>query len=77
MKLYTDTVAKKVSGFECDRCGKHIDYDTSSRTDDFCLDYTFGYGTEHDTTIVEADICDNCLIEIVRKEIPNARIKTY
>ena len=77
MKLYTDTVAKIVSGFECDRCGKHIDYGSSTRTDDFHLEYVFGYGTEHDSTCIEADICDYCLFDIVKKEVPNARIKTY
>lgn len=65
-------IIEKEYGFCCDRCGEIIDYSNSTRTDSFKIDYSFGYGTEYDGDSIVAYICDNCLIDIVKKEIPNA-----
>lgn len=65
-------------GFICDRCGTVIDHSVSgngARTDDFSVNYNFGYGTKLDLTTVSFQICDLCLYEIVEKEIPKAIIK--
>lgn len=59
-------------GFVCDKCGETIDRSKSTRTDDFSINYTCGYGTENDMTVIRADICDNCLVDIFSREIPGS-----
>ena len=74
LKEVTET-KKEVIGFKCDKCGTEITCESKFlRTDNFSLDYTCGYGTEHDMTRITADICDPCLVELIRKEVPNAKI---
>lgn len=73
-QLKEEVITQKVIGFVCDRCEKDI-LKQSLRTDDFEINYKFGYGTEHDGTSIVAAICDDCLYEIVKKEIPHAVIK--
>lgn len=75
LKTEKVVVEKSVdTGFICDRCDTQIDKH-STRTDNFEINYTFGYGTKYDCTQVSATICDNCLMDIILKEIPNADIK--
>lgn len=71
IKTHTE---ETVIGFVCDRCEQTIDNNTA-RTDSFEINYSCGYGTEYDGTSIEATICDKCLIDIVKKEIPKAVIK--
>lgn len=73
MKLYEDKIVedKKLVGFVCDKCGETISYGTS-RTDDFSINYGCGYGTENDGTYIKADVCDICIVEIFKKEIPTS-----
>lgn len=58
-------------GFVCDRCGDKVLYD-SHRTDNFRINYEAGYGTTNDGTRICADVCDNCIVEIFKKEIPKS-----
>ena len=67
---------KQTIGFVCDRCGTEINSDKNfHRTDDFQLKYSFGYGTEYDGDRIELDICDYCLVDIVKKEIHNFKFE--
>lgn len=74
MKLTKKVENEKQIGFICDVCGKEINWNNSTRTDNFNISYTFGYGTKYDNTKISADICDDCLMEIISK-IPNATIE--
>lgn len=75
LKTEKVVVEKSVdAGFVCDRCEEVIDKQNCLRTDNFEINYTFGYGTKYDCTQVSATICDNCLIDIIVKEVPNAKI---
>lgn len=62
-------LVEKITGMICDRCGKE-DYHGFGTF--HCQPYTFGYESRLDTISVYFSICDNCLIEIVLKEIPDA-----
>lgn len=60
-------------GFKCDICDVIIE-NGRQRTDNFFIDYSAGYGTAHDGSRLQADICDNCLFDVIAKAIPNAKI---
>lgn len=72
LKTETTTVEKKI-GFLCDSCNDKILFN-SLRTDNFKISYGCGYGTEHDGTHIEVNLCDNCLVELIKNNIPKARI---
>lgn len=61
----------KPCGMKCDCCGKEFDNLCYS----FKIDYTFGYGTQLDTTHVSATVCDPCLAKIIVDRIPGAIFK--
>jgi len=52
----------------CDVCQK----DTKGRSDNFQIDYEFGYGSEHDGDRVQAAICDDCLADLIKSHVPAA-----
>ncbi len=56
------------AGMLCDVCGKS----DASGCNDFVLKHIFGYGSLIDGNRVEAAICDNCLENIIRTNIPGA-----
>lgn len=77
-KIFTTvtTTRQEPIGFVCDRCLETISKN-SFRTDNFEINYSFGYGTGNDGTTVSACICDDCLMKIIEKEVPHARIKRF
>lgn len=77
-KIYKkkQTTYNECIGFVCDRCKKTIEKG-GFRTDNFSIDYTCGYGTPYDMTQIEATICDECLVDIIKKEIPGAKITNH
>ena len=64
-----NTMSLAINGIVCDKCGSEHE----KGTDDFHVEYTFGYGTEHDGDTVKFALCDPCLIKIVRENIPKAQ----
>ena len=47
---------------QCDRCKRAIkDYEEFHK-----IRHHFGYGTEYDQDFLEADICETCLLEILK-----------
>jgi hypothetical protein len=67
--IYTQKIVNTVTGLICDNCGL-VD---EKGFNDFHINYRFGYGTPLDTANVEFSLCDNCVIDLVTKNIPNAR----
>jgi NMD protein affecting ribosome stability and mRNA decay len=48
----------------CDRCKAVLeDYEQPVK-----IRHSFGYGTEYDQSRVEFELCEKCLIEILKKE---------
>lgn len=78
MKLKDIVTVEKVEeiGFVCDCCDEEILLG-NLRTDDFSIDYTCGYGTTTDGTRIVADICDKCIVDIIKKNVPKAQITQY
>ena len=57
-------------GIQCDRCKRDIkDYEEFHK-----IRHHFGYGTENDTYFLEADICETCMIEILKNTNTDYRI---
>lgn len=72
MIIYDEIFGNEI-GIICDRCGTEILW--KLRTDNFIIDYHCGYGTKYDGDKIEFQICDSCLVDIVKKEIPKAIMK--
>ena len=58
-------------GIVCDRCQREIkDYEEFHK-----IRHEFGYGTSNDCDYLESDICEDCLMEILKKE--NVKYRLY
>ncbi len=56
------------AGTVCDGCGM----EDNDGCNDFVLKHTFGYGSNIDGESVEAAVCDKCLENIIRNNLPSA-----
>ncbi|PHY94940.1 hypothetical protein CSR02_03575 [Acetobacter pomorum] len=70
-KIIQKVLKDDVVGFRCDVCNKEY-----AASDDavFSLTHTCGFASDYDTKTIRADICDNCLMKIVRQCVPGAEI---
>ena len=55
------TVQKPVE-VVCDKCGSLIEFDPVE------IRHEFGYGSEKDGDYIEADLCEGCFMDILRRE---------
>ncbi len=67
--IYEDEIVKRITGLICDKCG-YVDHNNCNT---YHVNYGFGYGTILDQSRVIFSLCDECLIDIVTKHIPNAK----
>lgn len=64
-----DIIVNQVVGLICDKCGVE-DYDGFNN---FFVEHVFGFGSKIDGDKVSFALCDECLEEIAKKEIPKAK----
>ena len=55
----------------CDRCGR----DKQPYEDFIEIRHEFGYGTDRDGNYIEADICETCIIEVLKTS--NVKFREY
>jgi len=56
---------------KCDRCKRYLkEYEGYLE-----IDYTFGYGTVNDGNNIKAEICEDCILKILRNSDVEYRIK--
>ena len=60
---------------ECDRCGKeHKEFSLEPEILEFKQE--FGYGSKRDGDFIEFDLCEDCLMEILKQEKIKYRLYT-
>lgn len=60
-----------VSAVTCDCCGRTLDLDIQNW---MRFRHTCGYLSNHDKTTIEAEICDDCVHDLVTRQVPGARV---
>lgn len=60
-----------ITGFICDSCGKEFEETSGGLR----VKHTCGYPSKHDGYIISFQVCDDCLMDIVKDRITKAEIK--
>jgi hypothetical protein len=70
-KLYKTETTTVQCGYACDKCGETSEFNDEG----FSIHHTCGYWSKHDMTVIDCILCDNCLYDLIKDNIPNAKFK--
>ena len=60
-----------ITGFICDSCSREFEETSGGLR----VKHTCGYPSKYDGDTISFQVCDDCLMEIVKDKIPKAEIK--
>jgi hypothetical protein len=75
MKIFKEQRRRVVDDVSCDICGKSTTNNTNVGPDYATLESCWGYGSKHDGSKYDIELCENCFFEVLdfikqkRKEI--------
>lgn len=75
MKTFKEQLRKVVDDVHCDVCGKSTTVNTNIGPDYATLESYWGYGSKHDGSKYDIELCETCFFEVLdfikqkRKEI--------
>lgn len=65
MKTFKETKIKTVDDVRCDACGKSTTNDTNIGPDYATLESCWGYGSYHDGSKYNIDLCETCFFDVI------------
>jgi len=75
MKTFKEQLRRVVDDVSCDICGKSTTNNTNIGPDYATLESCWGYGSKHDGSKYDIELCENCFFEVLdfikqkRKEV--------
>ena len=65
MKTFKEQLRKVVDDVHCDVCGKNTTINTNIGPDYGTLESCWDYGSDHDGTKYNIDLCETCFFDVI------------